>query len=78
MSKETYDSWTRALSFLVMVIGLVGIVFVVVFWALTKRIELAFLPFFGTLAGVGYGGVLMKEISSSRQGETSAHDAPTS
>lgn len=68
MSKETYDSWSRAVAFFLKVIGGVGIIFVVVFWAFTSRIELAFLPFFGTLAGVGLGVDVLKEISISRQG----------
>lgn len=68
MSKETYEAWSRAVAFLLKVIGLVGIVFVVVFWAFTFRIELAFLPFFGTLAGVGYGLDILKEISQAKEG----------
>lgn len=66
MNKETYDSWSRALAFLLKVIGVVGIVFVVVFWAITQRIELAFLPFFGTLAGVGVGLDTLREINTAR------------
>lgn len=68
MSKETYESWSRAVAFFLKVIGGIGIVFVVVFWAFTGRIELAFLPFFGTLAGVGLGVDVLKEISIARQG----------
>lgn len=45
-----------------------GIVFVPVFWALTGRIELAFLPFFGTLAGVGQGLDVLKEIQQNKGG----------
>lgn len=37
-----------------------------VFWAVTGRIELAFLPFFGTLAGVGQGLDVLKEISQQK------------
>jgi hypothetical protein len=48
--------------------GVVGIIFVVSFWALTSRIELAFLPFFGTLAGVGQGLDVLKELSTGRGG----------
>lgn len=69
MSKETYESWTRAAAFLLQVIGILGIVFVIVFWAFTKQIELAFLPFFGTVAGVGQGLGLLKEISQARGGD---------
>ena len=68
MSKETYDAWSRALAFLLKVVGIAGIVFVTVFWAFTQRLEPAFLPFFGTLAGVGYGLDVLKEISESKGG----------
>ena len=70
MSKETYESWSRAIAFLLKVVGVVGIIFVVAFWAFTTRIELAFLPFFGTLAGVGYGLDVLKEISQAKGGKT--------
>lgn len=66
MNKETYDSWSRALAFSLKVIGVLGIVFVVVFWAITQRIELAFLPFFGTLAGVGVGLDTLRDINAAR------------
>lgn len=66
MSKETYEAWSRMLAFLLKVVGIAGIVFVTIFWAYTGRIELSFLPFFGTLAGVGYGLDVLKEISESR------------
>lgn len=68
MDRDTYDSWSRLVAFTLKVIGAFGIVFVVVFWAITQRIELAFLPFFGTLAGVGLGMDTLKEISTSRGG----------
>lgn len=68
MSKETYDAWSRAVAFLLKVVGVLGIVFVTVFWALTGRVELAFLPFFGTMAGVGLGLDVLKEISESKGG----------
>lgn len=63
MNRDTYDSWSRFLAFLLKLVGVVGIIFVVAFWAITSRIELAFLPFFGTLAGVGQGLDVLKEIS---------------
>lgn len=63
MNKERYDSWSRAASFSLKLIGILGIIFIPVFWAVTGRIELAFLPFFGTLAGVGQGLDVLKEIS---------------
>jgi hypothetical protein len=66
MDKEQYEAWSRFLSFSLKVVGIVGIVFVPVFWALTGRVELAFLPFFGTLAGVGQGLDVLREITKSR------------
>jgi hypothetical protein len=68
LNRETYESWSRILAFALKLIGAAGIVFVVAFWAVTGRIELAFLPFFGTLAGVGQGLDILKEISTSRGG----------
>lgn len=62
MSTEQYESWQRLFSLALIVIGIVGIVFVPVFWALTGRVELAFLPFFGTLAGVGQGLNVLREL----------------
>jgi hypothetical protein len=55
-------------AFVLKVVGVLGIVFVVSFWAITQRIELAFLPFFGTLAGVGQGLDVLKELSIGRGG----------
>lgn len=68
MSKEAYEKWSRAIAFLLKLIGVVGIIFIPVFWALTTRVELAFLPFFGTLAGVGVGLDILKEMSESKEG----------
>jgi len=68
MKKETYDAWSRSVALSLKVIGVLGILFVPVFWALTGRIELAFLPFFGTMAGVGQGLDVLKEISQSKVG----------
>lgn len=68
MSKEAYEKWSRAIAFLLKLIGVVGIIFIPVFWAITTRVELAFLPFFGTLAGVGVGLDILKEMSESKEG----------
>lgn len=68
MNREQYEAWSRFLAFSLKLIGILGIIFVPVFWALTGRIELAFLPFFGTLAGVGTGLDVLKEISQSKEG----------
>lgn len=77
MSKETYDKWSRAVAFLLKLIGVIGIIFIPVFWAFTTRVELAFLPFFGTLAGVGYGLDILKEISESKEGRRDDAQDPT-
>lgn len=68
MNKEKYEAWSRATAFTLKLVGILGIVFVPVFWALTGRIELAFLPFFGTMAGVGQGLDVLKEISQGNRG----------
>lgn len=68
MKRETYESWSRTIAFALKLVGVIGIVFVVAFWAFTSRIELAFLPFFGTLAGVGQGLDVLKELSTGRGG----------
>lgn len=71
MNKQTYESWSLFLAFVLKASGVLGIFFVPIFWALTGRVELAFLPFFGTLAGVGQGLDILKEISQSKgEGET--------
>lgn len=69
MNKSTYDKWSRVISFSLKLVGVLGIVFVPVFWAFTGRVELAFLPFFGTLAGVGQGLDVIKEISQAKPGK---------
>lgn len=68
MNRQQYESWTLVIAVTLQVIGVLGIIFVPVFWALTGRIELAFLPFFGTLAGVGTGLGVLKEISQAKGG----------
>lgn len=70
MNKEQYEAWSRVIAFFLKLVGALGIVFVVTFWAITGRIELAFLPFFGTLAGIGIGTDLVKEISQAKGGRT--------
>lgn len=67
MNREQYDAWSRFSAFSLKLVGLLGIIFVPVFWALTSRIELAFLPFFGTLAGVGQGLDVLKEITRDKE-----------
>jgi len=68
VNKDQYESWSRAAAFGLQVIGVLGIIFVPAFWAITGRIELAFLPFFGTLAGVGTGLNVLKDITQSKEG----------
>lgn len=74
MDKEKYESWSRTTAFSLKLIGVLGIIFVPVFWALTGRIELAFLPFFGTLAGVGQGLDVLKELSQAKGGGDANHE----
>lgn len=68
MNPQQYEAWSRGLALSLKLVGVLGILFVPIFWAATGRIELAFLPFFGTLAGVGQGLDVLKEISQSRGG----------
>lgn len=68
MDSTKYETWSQAIALSLKLVGVLGIIFVPVFWAFTGRIELAFLPFFGTLAGVGQGLDVLKEISKSREG----------
>jgi len=75
MNKEQYEAWSRTIAFLLKLVGVLGIMFVPVFWALTDRVELAFLPFFGTLAGVGQGLDVLREISQNRGGGNAADDS---
>lgn len=74
MSREQYEAWSRVVAFCLKLVGVLGIIFVPVFWVLTGRIELAFLPFFGTLAGVGQGLDVLKEISQSRGKVADEHE----
>jgi len=75
MSKERYEAWSRTIAFILKLVGALGIVFVPVFWALTDRVELAFLPFFGTMAGVGQGLDILREIArEGRGGRNSEND----
>ena len=78
VSKETYDSLSRLVSFSLKVVGIAGIVFILLFWAFTDRFELAFLPFFGTLAGVGQGLDVLREISQSRGGGNDGNETRSS
>ena len=75
MNKEQYENWSRTIAFMLKLVGVLGIIFVPVFWALTDRVELAFLPFFGTLAGVGQGLDVLREIQSSRGGRDGSDEA---
>lgn len=70
MNREQYEAWSRVIAFSLKLVGILGIIFVPAFWAITGRIELAFLPFFGTLAGVGTGLDVLKEISQSKGGRS--------
>jgi hypothetical protein len=68
VDKDRYEAWSRLSAASLKIVGIIGIIFVPVFWAFTGRIEVAFLPFFGTLAGVGQGLDVLKEMSQSKGG----------
>lgn len=68
MDKQTYEAWSRVLALALKAVGVLGIILILLFWMLTGRIELAFLPFFGTMAGVGQGLDVLKEISQNKGG----------
>ena len=76
MDKLTYEAWSRTIALSLKLVGVLGIIFVPIFWAVTGRIELAFLPFFGTMAGVGQGLDVLKEISLGK-GATSESEPPS-
>lgn len=78
MSKEQYEAWSRFTAFMLKMVGVLGIIFVPVFWAATGRVELAFLPFFGTLAGVGQGLDVLREIQQGRGGGSDSDDKSNS
>ena len=75
MNKEQYEAWSRAIAFMLKLVGVIGIIFVPLFWAFTDRVELAFLPFFGTLAGVGQGLDVLREIRQVGGGGNGTHEA---
>lgn len=75
MNKDQYESWSRFMAFSLKLVGVIGIIFVPVFWALTDRVELAFLPFFGTLAGVGQGLDVLREIQQGKGGGREPDDS---
>lgn len=66
--ENRYKDWSLLLALILQAVGVLGIIFVPVFWAFTGRVELAFLPFFGTLAGVGRSLDVLKEISQNKGG----------
>lgn len=78
LNKEQYESWSRVVAFSLKLVGVLGIIFVPVFWAFTDRIELAFLPFFGTLAGVGQGLDVLRELRRSEGGGSANSDSKDS
>jgi hypothetical protein len=75
LSKSQYEAWSRAVAFVLKLIGILGIIFVTVFWAITQEIELAFLPFFGTVAGVGQGLDILRELSEDRLSRGPEHES---
>lgn len=51
--------------------GLVGVIFMAVFWAITHRLEPTLLTFFGGMMGLGEGLEALKELLSSPQHRSS-------
>lgn len=72
MNKAQYDQLSRLLSISLKLVGVLGIVFIVIFWAATDRVVLAFLPFFGTMAGIGQGLDVVREIAQDRGREATS------
>lgn len=66
MQKETIEKWSRTISLLLQIIGVLGVIFVPVFWAFTGRVESSFLPFFGLIAGVGRGLDVLQGVTQNR------------
>lgn len=66
MSKTAYESWSRAIALILKVVGVAGIVFVPVFWSITGKVELAFLPFFASLTTAGLGVDVLREIAEGK------------
>lgn len=62
MTHESYLRWSRITALSLKFVGILGIIFITAFWAFTDRLETPFLPFFATLAGVGQGLDLLREI----------------
>ena len=63
MNQDQYESWSRISALTLKFVGIAGIIFMTVYWAITGNFEFTFLPFFGTLAGVGQGLDILTEIS---------------
>lgn len=72
MSQDAYLRWSRITSLILKFIGIIGIIFITVFWAFTDELETPFLPFFATLAGVGQGLDLLREIRIRQIGDGNA------
>jgi hypothetical protein len=67
VNKQRYETWSLIIAFALKLTGVLGIIFVPVFWAITGRIELAFLPFFGTLAGWGRGSMYSRKFLRAKE-----------
>jgi hypothetical protein len=67
LTQDKYAAWSRIAALLLKFIGIAGIVFMTVYWAFTGKFEFSFLPFFGTLAGVGQGLDIISDYSKRTQ-----------
>lgn len=63
MSQDQYERWSRLSAIALKFVGIFGIVFMTAYWAVSGKFEFSFLPFFGTLAGVGQGLDIIAEMS---------------
>jgi hypothetical protein len=63
LNQDQYESWSRISAIALKVLGIIGIMFITVYWAISGKFEFSFLPFFGTLAGVGQGLDILSELS---------------
>jgi hypothetical protein len=67
LEQDQYTRWSRVAALLLKFIGIAGIIFMTVYWAFTGKFEFSFLPFFGTLAGVGQGLDILSDYSKRTQ-----------
>ena len=67
MDDKRYQSLLRLTSLITRWVGLAGLVGTPLFWAITNRLEPSILATFGTMAGIGVGLDVLKDISENKQ-----------